>query len=139
MYNLEFKNGFGTRTYIGKVETVEEAFPLMRKFCDDCGYKWGSYARVLSRGNNKIIDYGSHTEFFHLEYMGEGTEEDYTVFFDKKILRQGSMTIRAFSAKEAEDKFDNMVMNGKLDNYETELVPESIEYYFTDVEKSKDL
>lgn len=67
MFVVKFENSKGQIREIGKAEDEKAAFAEINKFLEEHNFK-SYYARVMKLNDKeKMIDVGSHTEFFYLE------------------------------------------------------------------------
>lgn len=60
---LYFQNSEGKEKLIAEPTTHKDLWSKINKYLDQIGFK-SYYTRIMSRDDEFIIDYGSHTEFF---------------------------------------------------------------------------
>ena len=65
-YTVRFINSDGVEREIGKAESREECFSVIRSFLDERNFK-SYYTRYWNKSGRTILDVGNHTEFFSIE------------------------------------------------------------------------
>ena len=64
-YTVKFKNSEGKVRKIGEADNGNEVYSIVNKFLEDRNFK-SYYKRVWNANGRTVIDFGSHTEFFHV-------------------------------------------------------------------------
>lgn len=65
-----FKNSQGVKREIAEVESVNEGYVEIQKFCTARNYE-PHYYRTIERDNVLKVDVGSHSEFFYIVKVEE--------------------------------------------------------------------
>lgn len=60
-----FENSHGVKREIATVETKEQAYEVIHRFCEERNFTI-HYTRGWETKESSVVDVGSHTEFFHL-------------------------------------------------------------------------
>ena len=64
---LYFENSRGNRRIIGKPQTEDDAWKIIKEFCENRHFKIYYIRTWRDNDGLKVYDIGSHTEFFYLD------------------------------------------------------------------------
>lgn len=109
-----FENSKSQTREIAEVETMEQAYEEINKFCTERNFEI-RYMRNWKQGNVTIVDVGSHTEFFHIvEEVVEIQETEENKLSHEEAIEWANNVVEAFSKVGISVRDDN----GELKSFE---------------------